>query len=49
MSFAFFLKKTPKHQVILLNAKKHVEGSLFVTNQMQLQRKKSNNTEANSK
>ena len=31
-----FLKKTPNHQVILHNAKKHVEGSLFVANLMQL-------------
>ena len=35
--FPFLLEKTPIHQVILLNAKKHVEGSLFGANQMQLQ------------
>ena len=31
-----FLKKTPNHQVILHNTKKHAEGSLFVANQMQI-------------
>ena len=35
-AFSFFKKKTPNHQVILHNTKKHAEGSLFVANQMQV-------------
>ena len=35
-----FLEKTPVHQVILYNDEKHVEGSLFETNQMDCDRQK---------